>query len=273
MPKLADNQDELQAAAKWLTSESNPIFAKAQVNRIWYYLMGRDLVDPVDDFRLTNPASHPKLLDELTQDFIRSGFDLRHVIRTIMLSRTYQLDSLPNDTNADDETNYSHTLLRRLSAEKLFASLHSAMWVRPTFEGFAAGTRAGQMAGPRGGRSSPDPTSPEAFLIQFGKPKRELSCECERANDSTIGQIFQFMSGPVVGRVIRDKYNRLTTLAKMESPAHIVRDLYWALLTRAPTADEAKVMESLLVSTKDRRATLEDIAWSLVNAKEFVLRR
>ena len=81
------------------------------------------------------------------------------------------------------------------------------------------------------------------------------------------------MSGPVVGRVIRDKYNRLTTLAKMESPAHIVRDLYWALLTRAPTADEAKVMESLLVSTKDRRATLEDIAWSLVNAKEFVLRR
>jgi len=273
MPKLAERQDELQAAAKWLTSESNPLFAKAQVNRIWYHLMGRGLVDPVDDFRLTNPASHPKLLDELTQDFIRSGFDLRHVIRRIMLSRTYQLDSMPNDTNAADETNYSHTLPRRLSAEQLFDSLHSAMWVRPAFEGFAAGTRAGQMAGPRGGRGSPDPMSPEAFLIQFGKPKRELSCECERANDSTIGQIFQFMSGPVVGRVIRDKYNRLTTLTKMESPAQIVRDLYWALLTRAPTADETKVMESLLASAKDRRATLEDIAWSLVNAKEFVLRR
>jgi len=273
MPKLANKQDELQAAATWLTGPANPLFAKAQVNRVWYHLMGRGLVDPVDDFRLTNPASHPRLLDELTEDFIRSGFNLKHLVRTIMLSRTYQLDSVPNATNAADETNYSHALPRRLTAEQLFDSLHSALWVRPAFDGADPTARAGQMAGPKGGRGSPDPMSPEAFLIQFGKPKRELSCECERANDTTIGQIFQFMSGPVVGRVIRDKYNRLQSLTKIENPGQVVRDLYWALLTRAPTADEAKVMEALLVSSQDRRATLEDIAWSLVNAKEFVLRR
>ncbi|GEP43425.1 DUF1549 and DUF1553 domain-containing protein [Brevifollis gellanilyticus] len=273
MPKLADKQDELQAAAAWLTSPANPLFAKAQVNRVWYHLMGKGLVDPVDDFRLTNPASHPRLLDELTEDFVRSGFNLKHLVRTIMLSRTYQLDSAPNATNAADEANYSHALPRRLTAEQLFDSLHNAMWVRPSFDGAEPGTRAGQMAGPKGGRGSPDPMSPEAFLIQFGKPKRELSCECERANDTTIGQIFQFMSGPVVGRVIRDKYNRLQHLAKIENPAQIVRDLYWSLLTRAPTADEAKVMESLLTSSQDKRGTLEDITWSLVNAKEFVLRR
>jgi hypothetical protein len=273
LPKLADRQDELQAAATWLTSPANPLFARAQVNRVWYHLMGKGLVDPVDDFRLTNPASHPRLLDELTEDFIRSGFDLKRLIRTLMLSRTYQLDSMPNDTNAADETNYSHALPRRLAAEQLFDSLHTALWVRPSFSGAQPGVRASQMSGPKNGRGSPDPVSPEAFLIQFGKPKRELSCECERANDTSIGQIFQFMSGPVVGRVIRDKYNRLQHLAQMQNPAQAVRDLYWALLTRAPSADEARVMESLLASARDRRATLEDIAWSLVNAKEFVLRR
>ncbi len=272
MPALANQQDELQAAALWLTSAQNPLFAKSQVNRIWYHLMGRGLVDPVDDFRLTNPASHPQLLEELTQDFIRSGFDLRHMVSTIMLSRTYQLDSTPNSSNATDEINYSHNLPRRLSAEQLFDSLHLALRVRPNLRD-QSGLRAGQIAGPQAGRGSPDPMSPEAFLVQFGRPKRELSCECERANDTSIGQIFQFISGPVVGKALGDKYNRLASLAKNDNAGQVVRDLYWALLTRAPTADEAKVMESLLVSAKDRRAALEDISWSLLNAKEFVLRR
>jgi len=273
MPKLGEHEDELQAAATWLTSSANPLFAKSQVNRIWYHLMGRGLVDPVDDFRLTNPASHPRLLEDLSKDFIASGFDLRHVIRTIMMSRTYQLDSMPNATNRGDEANYSHVLPRRLGAEQIFDSLHTALQVRPGLEGAAAETRAGQMAGPRGGRGSPDPMSPEAFLLQFGKPKRELSCECERANDTNIGQVFQFISGPVVGRVIREKHNRLSALARQEDSGAVVRDLFWALLTRAPSADEAKVMEALLASAQDRRAALEDITWSLVNAKEFVLRR
>lgn len=272
MPKLADKEDELQAASVWLTSDKNPLFAKSQVNRIWYHLMGRGLVDPVDDFRLTNPASHPKLLEDLTQDFVKSGFDLRHMIRTIMLSKTYQLDSTPNETNAADTINYSHNLPRRLSAEQLFDSLYLALRVRPSLNG-DMGLRAGQIAGPRGGRGSPDPKSPEAFLVQFGRPKRELSCECERANDTSIGQIFQFISGPVVGKVIGEKYNRLNSLLKNDNPAAVVRDLYWALLTRGPTADEARVMESLIVSAQDKRGALEDIAWSLVNAKEFVLRR
>lgn len=273
MPKLGEKQDELQAAAVWLTSANNPLFAKSQVNRIWYHLMGRGLVDPVDDFRLTNPPSHPELLEDLAKDFVKSSFDLRHMIRTIMLSRTYQLESTPNETNAADEINYSHNIPRRLSAEQLFDSLYFALRVRPIL-GTNKAQRAGQLAGPTGGRGSPDPKSPEAFLVQFGTPKRELSCECERANDTNIGQIFQFISGPIVGKVLSDKYNRLSSLAKSDNPPPaVVRDLYWSMLTRAPTADEAKVMESLLVSAKDKRATLEDIAWSLINAKEFVLRR
>ncbi len=273
MPKLAEKQDELQAAAVWLTSPQHPLFAKAQANRIWYHLMGRGLVDPVDDMRLTNPASHPQLLEELAQDFIRSGFDLRHLIRTIMLSRTYQLDSTPNETNATDLINYSHHLPRRLSAEQLIDSLYSALRVTPDFNGWSRGTRASQIPGPANGRGSPDPMSPEAFLAQFGRPKRELSCECERAADTSIGQIFQFISGPIVSNVVAQKYNRLYSLLKNPDNAAVIHDLYWALLTRAPTADEAKVLESLLASAKDRRLALEDITWSLVNAKEFLLAR
>jgi hypothetical protein len=275
MPKLAEKQDELQAAAAWLTSPENPLFAKSQVNRIWYHLMGRGLVDPVDDFRLTNPASHPRLLEDLTRDFVASGFDLRHIIRTIMISRTYQLDSRPTETNAADEANFARVLPRRLSAEQLFDSVHTALGVRPNLAGGHDGlARASQIAGPNNVRSGrADPMSPEAFLTQFGRPKRELSCECERAGDTSIGQVFQFISGPVVGAALRDPGNQLSALAKVTDPAAAVRELYWSLITRAPTADEARVMEALLASARDRRAALEDISWSLLNAKEFVLRR
>lgn len=123
------------------------------------------------------------------------------------------------------------------------------------------------------GRGSPNPMSPEAFLVQFGRPKRELTCECERGSDTSLGQIFQFIGGPTITRVVTDKHNRLASLTKQPDNGTAVRDLYWALLTRAPTPDEAKVMESLLASVKGRRLALEDIAWSLVNAKEFLLCR
>lgn len=273
LPELKDGTDRLQAAAAWLTGPANPLFAKAQANRIWYHLMGRGLVDPVDDLRLTNPASHPRLLDELTRELIASGFDLRHLIRQVMLSRTYQLDSATNASNAGDEMNYSHNLPRRLSAEQLFDSIHLALGAAPALKDATAGLRAAQLAGPRNGRGSPDPMSAEAFLVQFGRPKRELSCECERAGDTSIGQIFQFISGPVVASALGARTGLAARLASREDVEAVVEELYWSLLTRAPTVDEARVMTALLASAKDRRAALEDIAWSLLNAKEFVLRR
>ena len=119
---FTEDEDYLEALAKWLTSSNNMQFARVQANRIWYQLLGRGLVEPPDDFRATNPASHPALLDALATDFVKHKFDLRYLIRLIMNSRTYQLASEPNETNQSDEANFSHALVRRLSAEQLLDS-------------------------------------------------------------------------------------------------------------------------------------------------------
>lgn len=277
MAALKD-EDELQAAAKWLASAANPLFAKAQANRIWFHLMGRGLVDPVDDFRLTNPASHPQLLDQLADDLVRSGFDLRHLIRAIMLSRTYQLDSEPNETNAEDTENYSRNVPRRLSAEQMVDSLHLALGVETDFANEPRGTRASQIAGPRNGKGSRniglDEAAPEVFLAQFGKPKRELSCECERANDTSMSQAFHFISGPMLNKLISQRGNRLAELLQRDSSSdERIAELYWAVLSRAPSAEESRALTEYFAKARDKRAALEDIAWGLVNAKEFVLRR
>lgn len=271
-------RDELQAAAEWLANAANPLFARAQANRIWYHLMGRGLVDPVDDFRLTNPASHPKLLDQLSDDLVRSGFDLRHLIRAIMLSRAYQLDSAPNETNAEDTANYSRNPTRRISAEQMVDSLHLALGVVADFARESRGMRASQIPGPRNGKSGRDVSlstaSPEVFLAQFGRPKRELSCECERGNDTSMSQAFQFISGPMVHKLISDGDNRLSEfLRRKTSPEQIIAELYWAILSRPPAGDETRQMAAYLSGARDRRVALEDIAWGLVNSKEFVLRR
>lgn len=275
-PRVLEESSELKAAADWVTSPDNTLFAQAQVNRIWYHLMGRGLVDPVDDFRATNPASHPELLQHLAHEFIQSGYDMRHIIRLITQSRTYQLSSEPNDTNREDTTNFAYAYVRRLSAEQLFDSLFRGMGVPVKFEEFPKATRAAQIPGPLNGRrreASADGSY--AFLAQFGQPPRLLACECERTDETTMGQSFSLISGPQVNNLLKRRDNILSRLLepKSVSDAAAVDQLFWAILTRAPSDVETKSLVPMLSSARDRRAVLEDIAWSLINAKEFVLRK
>jgi hypothetical protein len=273
-----DEQSRLEALAAWMTSAGNPLFARAQVNRIWYYLMGRGLVDPVDDFRATNPPSHPELLDALAADFVSHGYDVRHTIRLIMSSQAYGLSSEPNATNADDEANYSHVLPRRLTAEQLLDAQHLAAGVTPEFAGYPAGTRAGQIPGVqavsarRRGGAGPMPS--DQFLAVFGKPPRLISCDCERSNETTLGQTFHLISGPQMSKLVSHPDNRLTKLVAAGRPdGQIVEELYWSALTRPPTPEELKSMTRHVASAKERRKGLEDVLWALLNAKEFVLRK
>ncbi|HVY68414.1 MAG TPA: DUF1549 and DUF1553 domain-containing protein [Verrucomicrobiae bacterium] len=271
---VPDETDRLDALAAWLTSPANERFAKSQVNRIWFHLMGRGIVDPIDDFRPTNPPSHPALLDALAADFVKHNYDLRHLIRVIMNARAYQLSPEPNDSNRADEVNYSHALPRRLGAEQLLDAEHQVTGVTTHFAGYPAGLRAGQLPGvaalPRKEMRHADA---EKFLAIFGKPQRLLTCECERSGETTMGQAFQLISGPSINDLLTTPDNRLGQLiASNKSNDQVLDDLYWSALSRPPTTAERSRMIEYLSRAKDRRQALEDLAWGLLNAKEFVLR-
>ncbi len=274
-PALPDG-DDLEALAAWLTSPQNELFVKAQVNRVWFHLMGRGLVEPLDDFRATNPASHPALLDALAKDFVRHKFDLRWLIGFIMQSRAYQFASEPTAGNRDDEVNYSHALLRRLTAEQLLDAQSQAASVPLRLAGHPVGTRAAQLPGAKVARVL-KATPQDKFLELFGKPLRLFPSESERCNEPTVLQAFQMLSGPAVHELIADPDNRLARLlASSQSDAALVTELYWAALTRPPSPAELRAALADLAAAKEpaaRRAALEDLLWALLNAKEFFLRR
>jgi hypothetical protein len=274
-PVFAEGDDRLLALADWVARPDNELFTRAQANRVWYHLFGRGLVEPNDDFRASNPPSHPALLDELAKDFADHKHDLRHLVRTIMNSRTYQLSAVPNETNRDDETNFSHALPRPLQAEQVLDAVSQATGVPAKFTGFPLGTRAGQLPGigaqrPRGERA----TDGEKFLTAFGKPVRSLSCECERSDDTTLNQAFQLITGEMVNRMLSDPDNRLgKLLASGKTTEAIVEELYLATLCRPPSPRERERTIALVKRAKTQRAGLEDALWGLVNAKEFLLRQ
>jgi len=265
--------DPLDTLAKWITSQPN--FARSQVNWVWFHLLGRGIVDPIDDFRPTNPPSHPALLDALAKEFTAHKFDLRHLIRLIMTSRTYQLSSEPTADNADDAINYSHAWPRRLSAEQLLDTQHQALGVPAKFSGYPAGLRAAQLPGGSPvRRNEVKMGGAEKFLAMFGKPARLLACECERSSETTLGQTFQLISSPQINSLLSTEDNRLTMLlASGKSDAELADELYWTILSRAPTPGESSAALKLLAGPEDKRAALEDLAWALLNAKEFVLRK
>jgi hypothetical protein len=266
---------EMNRLAKWLTDPTNKLFGQAQVNRVWYHLMGRGLVDPVDDFRPTNPASIPSLLEALAQDFVKHNYDLRHLIRSIMKSRVYQTSSEPNETNADDEANFARAIVRRLTAEQLLDAQNQVSGVPSRFNGYPEGIRAAQIPGARAVRLRERKLSDgDMFLKVFGKPERLLTCECERSTDTSMGQAFQLISGPGIHDLLSDEDNRIGKLLKAgASTEKIVDELYWSALSRSPTVAETSKCLSYVREAKDQRRALEDLTWALMNSKEFVLRK
>ena len=274
-PNFSGNADRLQALADWVARPDNPFFARTQVNRVWHHLLGKGLVDPNDDFRASNPPVNPALLEALSKDFAANKFDLRHVIRTVMNSRTYQLTAVPNDTNADDEINFTHVEVRPLQAEQLLDSFAAVVGVPVKFSGYPAGTRANQLPGaqhqrPRGEAATPG----EQFLKVFGKPERLLSCECERSDDTTLNQAFQLLTGELMSQMLADPDNAIgKQIAAGKSDRAVIEHFYHAALSRPPSARELAVAEKLVARSKDRRAAHEDIVSALTTSKEFLLRR
>jgi len=275
-PDLGPDDDRLAVLADWVARPDNPFFARAQLNRVWAHLLGRGIVDPIDDFRASNPAINERLLESLATDFVKHNFSLRHLVRTIMNSRTYQLSAVPNETNRDDETNFSHGQVRSIQAEQLLDALTQVIDVPSRFPGFPAGMRAGQLPGvtlsrDRGRRNTNDS---EKFMTAFGKPVRSLSCECERSDDTTLNQAFQLITGAMLNNMLSQSDNRVgRLLATSKTTSEIVEELYYAALSRPPEVKERTRAVELVDRAPDRRAALEDLLWGLVNSKEFLLRQ
>lgn len=252
--------------ARWLTNPENPFFAKAVVNRIWYHLMGKGIVDPVDDIRESNPPSNPELLDALAKDFVQNRYDLRRTVRTIMNSRTYQLSSEANTTNAQDERFFSRAIPQRLPAEVLLDVISQLTGSPASLPANATGGRAVNLI--------PVNKQRQPFLKVFGQPARESSCDCERSNETTLGQSFELISGTAINTMLKRPENRVGRLMQAgKSDSEIITELYLASVSREPSGAEVEKLKSYIASKPDRRSALEDVTWALVNSKEFILRR
>lgn len=266
--------DRLRQVAAWMSSPENSRFAATQANRIWFQLMGRGVVDPVDDFRSTNPPSNPELLTALTRHFVQSGFRVRPVMRTILNSTTYQLSSMPNETNQNEAHLFARVEPRRLTAEQTLDAITQVIGVPAEFGDHKPGTKAVQLAGVRDAthRFSTRKNGDE-FLTLFGKPGRQLTCECERTDETTLAQTFELCGGDLIDQLLRNSGGRIADAIKRgDSNAKIIEELYWVSLSRGPTQEEASFAADFVRRKPDRRKALEDVLWALLNSNELLLR-
>ena len=262
-PLAGDGDDALVALAGWLTRD-NPQFARNLANRVWFHLMGRGVVEPVDDFRDSNPPSNPALLDELTSAFVAGGFRLKPLVALVMKSEVYGLSSTPDPTNLDDEANFARAAVKLLPAEVLYDAAGQALGQADGFLKAPRRALAVQLAGARSGGD---------FLKAFGKPERLLTCECERSEATTLAQAFQMVNGEAIRHKLEEPGNRVgQLLGSGKSDMNILDDVYLGTLGREPTSAEREATSAYLKGRPDRRKAWEDVAWAVLNGKEFLLR-
>lgn len=261
MPETAPEGDRRAALAQWMTAPENPWFARNMANRLWAHFMGRGIVEPVDDFRATNPPSNPALLDALTTHLVTSKFDARVLIRLITASRTYQLSATPNATNANDAQNFSRAVFRRLPAESLLDAVCDVTGVPEKFSGVPTNTRAVELW---------DSQQQHYFLKLFGRPARATPCVCERSTGASISQALHLMNSPNLQNKLAHAGGRITRLMA-KADAEIIEELWLTCFSRFPDEKERQeAMEHLSARKDKRRQSIEDLAWSLMNTVEFV---
>lgn len=269
--QVAAGEDRRVAFANWLTSAENPFFARVEVNRIWAQVMGRGIVEPFDDFRDSNPPANAPLLDALADDFVQHGFDRQHTLRTILNSRTYQSESRPNAFNRDDEKYFSHYLPRRLTAEQIVDALGQVTGQPERFELVSAGTKATWLPAPDLKPHDRSRIGEIDFLKVFGQPERQSACECDRGDDSSLGQALELLNGNFINRQLTNANNRLhRDLQAGRSPREIITDLYRSALSRPPTDSELQTSIDYVTAHTDKAVALEDVCWAIVNKDEFL---
>lgn len=263
---LDNGNDPRLALFEWMRAPDNPFFARSFVNRVWGHYFGTGIVQPVDDFSLANPPSNEKLLDALAKDFLDGKYNIRDLEGKILLSRTYQLTSAPNESNRLDHTNYSHSAIRPMMAEVMVDALNAALGVTENFRPeLPPGSRAIEI-----GSSIVRGDSNYAFRI-FGRPPRTTACDCQRALEPALPQKLYLMADPSIQKKVQSRQGRIAKLLAAEKDDNQALDeLFLATVSRLPTAKERAEFTDYRAQAKDRRSAFTDTLWALINTHEFV---
>ncbi len=259
---MRDPRDDLVA---WMRKPNNPYFARALVNRYWKHFLGRGLVEPEDDLRVSNPPTHPELLDALAEDFVQNGYDLKRLVRTIATSQAYDRSSLPNPSNSADRQNFARFFTRRLPAEVLLDAVGLVTGSPENFANVPDGFHAIQL---------PDDGFPSFFLDLFGRPKRESVCECERSSEPNLGQTLHLLSSDDLNARLTSATGRAARLTADPRPLiDKITELYRLAFSRPPTDEETRECREFLEKRQQAGQTrqgYEDLIWTLINTKEFL---
>lgn len=266
--KLLPEEDRRIHLANWLTDPENRLFARSTVNRIWYHLLGKGIVEPVDDFRDTNPASNPELLDALAAEFVRGGYRFKPVIRSILQSRTYQLAAFSPEKQSPGACNparyFTQATVRMLTAEQAVDAMSSAVGLPEVFPGYPAGTRAIQL---------PEGVVENHLLMAFSRPIRDAACDCAREEDPSLSEVLHLLNNSDLVEKIKSPKSRLgLLLAEKKSTDEVVEGVYLATLSRRPTAAERKLVQDHIATIGDQTAALQDLQHALLVSNEFLLR-
>lgn len=260
LPGVPAGSDPRAVLASWITAPKNEAFSGAMANRVWKHYLGVGLVDPVDDIRATNPPSNPVLWNTLSREFVAHKYDLKHLMRLILTSRTYQLSSATTKANAADARFYSHYMARRLPAEVLLDAVCDVTAAPETFPGYPVGTRAVQV---------PDPGSQSRFLNLFGRSERTTACACERKGDVTLSQLLHLANGEALANKAANGGWLAGALAKEPDDAKLLDQITLRAFSRPATAAEKEAVAKLRASGDARKDVFADFVWAVLNSKDF----
>ena len=260
-PADTKGKDRREVLADWLASPKNPFFAQNFANRVWEHFFGMGIIDPVDDVRISNPASNPELLAELAKRFTESNYNFKQLVKEICMSRTYQRTTQRNESNMTDERNFAHQNVRRIKAESMLDIVSQVTNTKDKFRGLPVGARAVEIA---------DGNTSDYFLTTFGRATRETPCSCEVRMEPTLSQALNLMNGDVVnGKIQRGGVLKSFKEQKLE-PMQIVEQLYVTCLVRKPTEEEKAALAPMFAEGSDVNKALEDIFWAILNSREML---
>jgi len=269
--KIPAGTDPREVFANWLISPKNPYFARAAVNRVWFWLMGRGIIHEPDDIRPDNPPSIPELLAYLEKEFVASGYDQKRLFRLILNSQVYQLSSIPASNHPDAETCFASYCVRRMDAEVLIDAICQ---ITGTTERYQSPIPEPFTYIPETNRTITlaDGSITSSFLELFGRPSRDSGTLSERINRISTEQRLHLLNSSHINRKITQGPKMVALARQGGTPEEVAKRLYLTFLSRYPTEEEIRRYTEYVSASVKPQEAFEDLAWTLVNSVEFLYR-